>query len=233
MSADTLFENRRDAGRRLGEALRPLPLHDPLVLALPRGGVPVAFEVAQALDAPLDLLLVRKIGAPGAPELGLGAVVDGHDPQTVLNDDVRAMVRPPPGYVEAESRRQLAEIERRRDAYLRGRPPADVKGRTVVLVDDGIATGGTVKVALSALRRAGARRIVLAVPVAPDSVIAALHEMADAVVCLETPHPFGAVGFHYADFGQTGDEEVVRLLDAARHPGDACPPAAPAEEAGR
>jgi putative phosphoribosyl transferase len=214
-----LFRNRRDAGQQLAEALKLLRLDDPLVLALPRGGVPVGFEVAQALHAPLDIMLVRKIGAPDFPELGIGAVADGHDPQTVLNESAMAMVHPPAGYIEAESRRQLEEIERRRKAYLGGRAPVDVKNRTVILVDDGIATGGTVKVALQALRRSQAGTILLAVPVAPQSALDELRDAADQIVCLATPYPFRAVGLHYADFEQTTDEEVVTLLDAARQPG--------------
>lgn len=216
MFVDALFRDRRDAGRQLGEAVKVLGLSQPVVLALPRGGVPVAYEVARALEAPLDIMLVRKIGAPDFPELGIGAVADGHDPQTVLNDDAMAMVHPPAGYVEAESRRQLAEIERRREAYLGKREAIEVNGRTVVLVDDGIATGGTVKAALMALRRAGAHEVVLAVPVAPESALEEMRTLADEVVCLATPHPFRAVGLHYEDFAQTSDEEVVRLLEVAR-----------------
>src|SRR2546421_2148228 len=133
-----LFHNRRDAGRRLAVALAPYRDSRPIVLALPRGGVPVGFEVAKALAAPLDVLLVRKIGAPGHEELGLGAVVDGQDPQLVLNPDVVRAVGPPPGYIEAEKRRQLAEIERRRRQYVGDRAPTPVDGRTVIIVDDGI-----------------------------------------------------------------------------------------------
>src|ERR1051325_749376 len=138
-----LFRNRRDAGRRLGVALAPYRESRPIVLALPRGGVPVGSEVAKALAAPLDVLLVRKIGAPGHEELGLGAVVDGHDPQLVLNEDLVRGVAPRPGYIEAEKARQLAEIERRRQNYLGDRPPLSAKGRVAIVVDDGIATGGT------------------------------------------------------------------------------------------
>src|ERR1043166_2311932 len=133
-----LFRNRRDAGRRLAAALAPYGESRPIVLALPRGGVPVGFEVAKALAAPLDVLLVRKIGAPGHEELGLGAVVDGHDPQLVLNEDLVRAVTPPPGYIEAEQKRQLAEIERRRRHYIGDRPPVAVEGRPVIVVDDGI-----------------------------------------------------------------------------------------------
>src|SRR5260370_40650184 len=138
---EPLFRDRRDAGRRLAAALSHYKENSPVVLALPRGGVPVGFEVAKALAAPLDVLLVRKIGAPGHEELGLGAIVDGDDPQLVLNDEVIRAVQPPPGYIEAEMRRQLAEIERRRRHYVGDRPPVSVNGRVAVVVDDGLATG--------------------------------------------------------------------------------------------
>src|SRR5947209_16454076 len=143
-----LFRNRRDAGRRLAVALASYRESRPIVLALPRGGVPVGFEVAKSLTAPLDVLLVRKIGAPGHEELALGAIVDGHDPQLVLNEDVVRAVAPRPGYIEAEKARQLAEIERRRQNYLGARPPLSAKGRVPVVIADGVATGGAVKAAV-------------------------------------------------------------------------------------
>jgi putative phosphoribosyl transferase len=207
-----IFVDRCDAGRKLAAAVGKLDLDDPLVLALPRGGVPVAAEVARALRAPLDLLLVRKIGAPGHEEYAIGALVDGDDPQVVLNEEVMAIVQPPPGYVDAEVKRQLAELERRRNAYLGTRKPTAVKGRTVVAVDDGIATGSTMTAALRALRKAGAVKIVLAVPVAPEDTIKKLRVEADEIVCLAMPKMFRAVGLHYANFGQTTDDEVVGLL---------------------
>ncbi|MGD9740942.1 MAG: phosphoribosyltransferase [Bauldia sp.] len=210
------FGDRADAGRRLGQALARFAKAEPLVLALPRGGVPVAFEVARVLHAPLDLLLVRKIGAPGHAELGLGAVVDGDDPQIVLNDPVIAEIGVPDSYIEAETARQLEEIERRRRSYLGDRRPMPAAGRTVIVVDDGIATGGTVRAALQALRRTRAARTVLAVPVAPKDVLAMLRPEADEIVCLATPEPFLAVGLHYRDFAQTSDAEVVRLLERSR-----------------
>src|SRR5881392_4519259 len=145
---EPLFRDRRDAGRQLAAALASYRESRPIVLALPRGGVPVGFEVAKMLGAPLDVLLVRKIGAPGHEELGLGAVVDGHDPQLVLNEDLVRVIAPPAGYMEAEQQRQLAEIERRRRHYIGDRSPVTVEGRTVIVVDDGIATGATVKAAL-------------------------------------------------------------------------------------
>lgn len=210
------FADRRDAGRRLALALADLRIDDPLVLALPRGGVPVAAEVARALDAPLDVMLVRKLGAPGMPEYGLGAIAGGAHPQTVLNDDAIALLAPDPAYLAAERRRQLEEIERRHAAYMGTRPPLERRGRNVVLVDDGIATGATARVALKALRLEGAATIVLAVPVAPRRPLAALRSLADKVVCLATPITFHAVGEHYRDFRQTTDDEVIRLLADAR-----------------
>lgn len=211
-----LFDDRRDAGRRLAAALTRYHDSRPVVLALPRGGVPVAFEVAKTLAAPLEVLLVRKIGAPGHEELGLGAVVDGGDPQLVLNPDVVRVVHPPPGYIEAEKQRQLAEIERRRRQYVGERPPTPVEARTVIVVDDGIATGGTVKAALRGLSQHRPARLVLAVPVAPAESLEELASECDDIVCLATPEPFFAVGPHYRDFRQTEDEEVIRLLGEAR-----------------
>jgi putative phosphoribosyl transferase len=211
-----LFEDRRDAGRQLAAALSRYRQSRPVVLALPRGGVPVGFEVAKALAAPLDVLLVRKIGAPGHEELGLGAVVDGQDPQLVLNHDVIRAVGPPPGYIEAERRRQLAEIERRRRQYVGDRPPTLMEGQTVIVVDDGIATGATVKAALRGVSQHRPARLVLAVPVAPADSLDELAAEGDDIVCLATPEPFFAVGPHYRDFTQTEDEEVIRLLDETR-----------------
>jgi putative phosphoribosyl transferase len=210
------FADRRAAGRRLAGPLRAMHLDHPLVLALPRGGVPVADAVARALAAPLDVLLVRKIGAPGHAEYALGAVAEGPEPQTVLNTEAVALLNPGKDYIEAERTRQLEEIERRRRAYAGGRAPLDPRGRTVILVDDGIATGATARVALVALRRAGAARVVLAVPVAPASSLAAFDSLADDVVCLAMPEPFIAVGDHYRNFNQTSDAEVVATLAAAR-----------------
>lgn len=207
-----LFTDRHDAGRRLAAALTALATERPLILALPRGGVPVAAEVADCLGAELDVLIVRKLGAPGIPELGLGALVDGRDPQVVLNRHVMEEVRPSPEYLEAETERQLREVERRRAAYEGGRPAPDAAGRTVILIDDGLATGGTARAALQALRGRGARRLILAVPVAPRQSLDELRPDADQIVCLATPDPFVALSLHYGDFSQTSDEEVIELL---------------------
>lgn len=214
-SADRVFEDRYDAGRQLAERLMTYKDSNPLVLALPRGGVPVAFEVAKALEAPLDVVFVRKIGAPHHPELGLGAVVDGSDPQLVLNDDIVRMVGPSSAYIEAQCKRELAEIERRRELYRPGRQPPELRDRTVIVVDDGIATGGTVKAVLRAVSRTHPKRLILAVPVAPRDTIEELSTEADDIVCLSAPEQFRAVGLHYRDFSQTTDSEVVRLLQQA------------------
>ena len=214
--SDYIFSDRPDAGRQLAQRLLHLLSRNPVILALPRGGVPVAFEVAEALKAPLDLLFVRKIGAPGHPELGLGAVVDGAHPQVVLNEDVVSHLEIPATYIEREARNQLREIERRRERYLGGRPPINVTNRTAIVVDDGIATGGTIKAALGGLQRVRPAHLVLAVPVAPAETINQLRSQADEIVCLATPYPFHSVGAHYLHFNQTSDAEVVELLEAAQ-----------------
>ena len=211
-----VFKNRADAGRRLVPGLLWYKRQNPLVLALPRGGVPVAYEVATALDAPLDIVVVRKLGAPGRPELGIGAVVDGDQAQSVLNDDMVRLLEVSEEYLAAEVARQLQEIRRRQQLYRGGHPPEAVRGRTVIIVDDGIATGGSMRAALRAIRRGGADKLVVAVPVAPPETIAWLRQEADDVVCLSIPVRFQAVGQFYQDFRQTTDEEVMRLLDASR-----------------
>lgn len=212
------FADRGDAGRRLAQALAGHAGDNPLVLGLPRGGVPVAYEVARALNADLDVLFVRKLGAPGHEELGIGAVIDGANPQMVLNEDIVRQLSPGRAYIEAEVARQLREIERRRREYVGDRKPIEVEKRTVILVDDGIATGGTVRAALKGLRKAHAGKIVLAVPVAPIDTLHDLAAECDEIVCLLRPDPFYAVGVHYADFRQTSDAEVTQLLAAApRH----------------
>ena len=207
------FADRHEAGQRLARELLQLHLDNPLILALPRGGVPVAREVATALGAELDLLLVRKIGAPGHEEFGIGAVAESQSkPQMVASPEVLAQMDAPAGYIEAEQARQLAEIARRRLDWRGGRPPVPVKGRTCVVVDDGVATGNTARAAIRSLKLDGAARIVLAVPVAPADVVESLAQEVDQFVCLRTPEPFIAVGLHYRQFGQLGDEDVLRLL---------------------
>src|SRR5260370_15638765 len=166
-----MFANRRSAGRQLAAWLQQLREEKPIVLALPRGGVPVGFEIAEGLDAPLDILLVRKIGVPWQPELALGAVVDGADPQVLINEGLVSELAVARSYITSETVRQLSEIERRRRVYLGDKPPPALAGRTIIIVDDGIATGSTVRAALRAGRKAGAQRILLALPAAPDDTV--------------------------------------------------------------
>ena len=212
----SIFRDRREAGRQLATALRPFCDEKPIILALPRGGVPVAFEVARTLQAILDVLLVRKIGVPGHEELALGAVIDGASPQMVLNDEVIDLVLPDPAYLDAARDRQLAEIERRRHLYRGEQPPVALAGRTVIVIDDGIATGATVKVAIRGVKLNQPRRLVLAAPVAPRETVQELSAECDRVICLATPDPFYAVGAYYRDFSQTSDAEVIALLAEAR-----------------
>ena len=222
-----MFVNRSDAGRRLAARLARYRPDHPVVLGLPRGGVVVASEIARALDAPLDVLVVRKLQAPGQPELGVGAVTDGDDPQTVLNPDVVRMLDVSDAYLRDEVVRQLAEVRRRQALFRGGRPPVELRDRTVIVADDGIATGGTVRAALRALRRSRPRRIVLAVGVAPPETIAGLQDDADVVVCLEKPAEFHSVGRFYEDFRQTTDDEVIELLVRAAKPTSLRPTSAP------
>ena len=219
-----MFRDRTDAGRELAEQLkRRLGDEDVVVLGLPRGGVPVAFEVARLLNAPLDVIVVRKLGVPYQPELGMGAI--GEDGVRVLNRQVLAMARVGEDEVAAVERAERAELERRATRFRGSRPRTPLAGRTAVVVDDGIATGSTARAACQVARAHGASRVILAVPVAPQSSLAALAEVADELVCLATPEAFYAVGQFYRDFSQTSDEEVVELLERAA-PRTAAPSAA-------
>lgn len=216
MTIPARFDDRRHAGKALAAALHEFWPANAVVLALPRGGVPVAYEVAEAYRAPLEVLLARKIGAPGHEEYALGAVVDGAEPQWVRDPDMLRQFQPPAGWFEEKMQRQLREIERRRQLYCGAEPPTSLRERAVVLIDDGIATGSTVRVALLALRRLDVSRLVLAVPVAPATTLEVLRPLVDELICLSTPEPFRAVGLHYRNFEQTTDQEVVELLQSAR-----------------
>ncbi len=223
----THFQDRRDAGRRLAARLaayagRP----DTIVLALPRGGVPVGFEVARALGAPLDVFLVRKLGMPGREELALGALASGG--VRVLNEGLVRELAIPEEVIDAIAAAESRELARREAAYRDDRPPPAIGGRTVILTDDGLATGATMRAAVAALRRRGPAAIVVAVPVAAPATCEAFRAIVEEVVCLVLPEPFEAVGYWYADFSQTTDEEVRDLLARA-----AAERAAPAPEAGQ
>lgn len=217
MSGRALFADRDDAGHRLAAELAGYTgRRDLLVLALPRGGVPVAFPVARALGAPLDVLVVRKLGLPGYPELAMGAIAAG---VVALEPELIAYLRIPPHRIEREAARERAELERREAAYRQGRPPPAVAGKTVIVVDDGIATGATVRAAVAALRTLDPAEIVVAAPVASPHALEELRRVADRVVCVAAPPSFRAVGELYRDFEQTTDAEVKALLCEA-HAGE-------------
>jgi putative phosphoribosyl transferase len=206
------FKDRSDAGHKLAKALAGYKDQEPVILALPRGGVPVAAEVATMLNAPLDLILVRKVGVPFQPELAMGAVVDGGAPIIVRNDDVIGLAGIDESDFKAICDSELAEIERRRQRYLGSRERVDISGRTAIVIDDGVATGATTRAALRATRMRNPKKLVLAVPVAPTDSLAALRSDADDVICLEDYEFFGAIGAYYADFSQVPDEEVIEML---------------------
>lgn len=210
-----IFRDRTDAGKYLAAKLakyahRP----DVLVLALPRGGVPVAYEVAKQIGAPLDVFLVRKLGVPGHEELAMGAIASGG--VRVINEDVVRQLDIPAEIIDAVAVTEQQELERRQHAYRGDRPPPDVKGRTVILIDDGLATGSTMRAAAEALRKQGPARIVVAVPVSSPETCNEFRNEVDEIVCAVTPEPFRGVGFWYQDFSQTTDEEVRELLEAGK-----------------
>ncbi|UIJ45007.1 phosphoribosyltransferase [Sphingomonas cannabina] len=206
------FADRTEAGRLLAAKLAPMKPERPLVLALPRGGVPVAVEVASALDAEMDVLFVRKIGFPSQPEFAIAAVVDGAHPQMVRNEEVLTQLPVDEAYIERERDRELAEIERRRALYCGDRAPSEVAGRTILVVDDGVATGTSVRAALAALRRSGAGRLILAVPVISPETARELRDDGIEVIAVTEPAHFMAVGQFYRDFHQLEDGEVIALL---------------------
>lgn len=208
------FVNRKEAGEILAEALSGYAgKSGTLVLALPRGGVPVAYEVAKALSAPLDLWLVRKLGVPGQEELAMGAIAGKNT--LVLNDDIIAALNISQPTIDSIIAREQAELERRNKHYRHGKPPPDVGGNTILIIDDGVATGATMRAAIASLRQAAAARVIAAVPVGAMSTCRKIGQEADELVCLHTPEPFYGVGQWYSDFSQTSDEEVLALLARA------------------
>ena len=209
-----MFDDRTDAGIRLAEAVKQAEITDPVVLALPRGGVPVAAEIARALGAPLDLVMVRKLGTPGQPELAMGAVARcAESTDDILNEDIVRQLGISDDAIAAERDSELEMITERENRYLSGRRRAPVAGRTAIVVDDGVATGATTIAALRAVRRLRPARVILAVPVAPPETVQKLQREADQVICLEQPQWFGAISMFYHSFPQTPDAEVLALLD--------------------
>ena len=206
------FSDRIEAGRRLAQALLKYKGEPVCVYALPRGGVEIAAEIAQALGAPLDVLLVRKIGAPMQPELAIGAVVDGGAPIVVRNEEVIRLTGTRETDFAVICKRELAEIERRRARYMKDRPALDPKDKIAIVVDDGVATGATMRAALQATRRRNPKKLVLAVPVGAAESIDSLRKEVDEVVCLEIPEEFGSLGYFYDDFHQLSDEDVIETL---------------------
>jgi putative phosphoribosyl transferase len=210
------FENRTDAGEKLADRLSGLDLKNAVVLALPRGGVPVAAAVAERLGLPLDVIIVRKIGAPDQPELAVGAITKRHGVQVVVNKDIAKTLRLSDEDVARLGEPQIPVIDRRRREYFEDRSPVPIKRRTAIVVDDGVATGATARAALQLVRQEGPAKLILALPVAPSDTLAELAGEADEVVCLATPTPFLAVGTHYRDFTQVPDSDVVAALKKAQ-----------------
>ena len=209
-----MFSDRKEAGEILAEKLEKLRLENPVVLAIPRGGVVVGYEVARKLKAPLDVIVPRKLGAPGNPELAIGAVAE--DGAIILDSSLIDYLEVDEGYIKKEKERQVKEIKRRLNVY-RGRfSRLEIERRDVVIVDDGIATGATIRAAIASVRKRKPASLTLAVPVAPPSTIEKLREEVDRIVCVSTPEPFFAIGRFYTDFRQTTDEEVIRLLEKNR-----------------
>ena len=209
-----LFRDRVEAGKRLASALKDFAGKDAIVLAIPRGGVVVGYEVARALDVPLDVIIPRKIGAPDNPELAIGAMTE--DRTIILDESLVKYLKVPEDYIHGESERQKLEIERRLKLYRGDVAYPSLKNRDVIIVDDGIATGSTMKAALASIRKRGAKAIVVAIPVGPPSTIRELEKEADHVVCLYTPESFYAIGQFYEDFAQTTDEKVISLLGLSK-----------------
>lgn len=212
----TPFDDRQQAGRELAFALEHLRGTNAIVMAIPRGGVVVGYEVARVLGLELDVIIPRKIGAPGQPELAIGAVASWGDHESIFDERAVGYLGVSQAYIEREVADQLAEITRRLQTYRGALEPPEVAGRSVLLVDDGIATGYTIRAAAMALRHLDSARITLAVPVAPPDSLEAIQPYVDEIVCLKTPYPFLAVGYWYRDFDQVSDAEVVTLLSAAR-----------------
>lgn len=212
---DEQFRDRDEAGRLLGRELKKRlgARDDVVVLALPRGGVPIGFRVAEEIGAPLDVFIVRKLGVPGHEELAMGAIASGG--VRVMNEQVMQHLPIPAEMIDAVTQREQAELERRERAYRGDRPPVDVRGKTVIIVDDGLATGSTMRAAVQALRKMQPRAIIVAVPVAARDTCERLRREVDDILCLRTPEPFEAVGLWYEDFSQTTDEEVHELLERA------------------
>lgn len=211
-----VFEDRTDAGRKLAEELRPYKRENPLILALPRGGVVVAYEVAAALDASLDILVARKLGAPGQPELGIGAIAP--DSVIIVDEFLVRYLGISSEELERLAQAETKEMERRLKHYRGDRPYPDLEGRTVILIDDGLATGVTARAAIRAIRKQNPKRLVLAIPVCAPETASKIRPEVDDLVCLQAPLDFRAVGFWYHDFDQTSDDEVIELLRRANTP---------------